>query len=81
MPPCSRARPRAGDVETAAGDDEPAAGLVGAVRRHRGDDVVDVALDVDAGLLLEFLLALLVHGIAVFRRWRSSESMMPRTSA
>ena len=51
-------------VETAAGDDQ----AVRVVERrsadggHRGDDVVDVVLDVDAGLRLEFLLALFVLG-------------------
>ena len=45
-------------VEIAAGNEERAVGA----RCHGGDDIVDVALDVDAGLALELLLPFLVHG-------------------
>jgi len=44
------------DVEAAARNDEPLRPAGGAGRRHRRHDVVDVVLDVDPGLFLEFLL-------------------------
>ena len=52
-----------GGVEAAARDDQ-AVGVARAGDRragHRGDDVVDVVLDVDAGFLLEFFLALFLR--------------------
>ena len=49
-------RPRA--TTRPFGSELPSAGAQGG---RRGDDVVDVALDVDAGLFLEFLLPLLLR--------------------
>ena len=51
-----------GDVEAAAGHHQTVRLLDGGVRTgHRGDDIIDVFFDIDAGFALEFRLTLLLR--------------------
>ena len=69
-------------IEAPTDDDQRAAVEVSLdTRRKRGDDVVDVGLDVDAGFAKELALTLFPSGRTDLSRWRSSESMMDLTSA
>ena len=58
----ARQRLEAPDVEAAGGDHHAVVVVVAAAGLDEGDDVVDVVLDVDAGLLLELCLPVLVVG-------------------
>ena len=55
--------------------------LLSRIGIQAGDDAVDVGFDVDAGLVLEFALAVFVHRQGAADFWRSSEVMISWTLA